>query len=61
MVVLIVIASLLIGGVLYWLEKWAIDIYKLQFLIPFIFLGLTILVYNISYKIAYKIYEKKEF
>ena len=61
MVVLIVIASLLIGGVLYWLEKWDIDIYKLQFFIPLIFLGLTILVYNISYKIAYKIYEKKEF
>lgn len=61
MVILIVIASLLVGGVLYWLEKWAIDINKLQFLIPFTFLGLTVLVYNISYKIAYKIYEKKEF
>lgn len=61
MAVLIVMATLLIGGVLYWLEKWNIDIAKIQFLIPFVFLGLIILVYNISYKIAYKIYEKKEF
>ncbi len=60
-VVLIVMATLLIGGVLYWLEKWAIDIAKIQFFIPFVFLGLIVLVYNISYKIAYKIYEKKEF
>lgn len=61
MVVLIAIASLLIGGVLYWLEKWVIDISKIQAFIPFVFLGLTALVYNVSYKISYKIYEKKEF
>ena len=60
-VVLIVIATLLIGGVIYWLEKWNIDIFRIQCFIPLVFLGLIVFVYNISYKVAYKIYEKKEF
>lgn len=61
MVILIVTVTLLIGGILYWLEKWNIDISKIQVIIPFVFLGLIVFVYNISYKIAYKIYAKKEF
>ncbi len=61
MVVLLVMLALLTGGILYWLERWSIDINSLKPFIPFVLVTLIILVYHSSYKIAYGIYEKKEF
>lgn len=60
-IVLLVVFALLIGGIFYWLERWAIDISSLKPIVPFVLVGLIVLVYHTSYKIAYKIYEKKEF
>lgn len=61
MIVLFVVFALFVGGLYYWFEKWSINIEILKPFIPFILLGLTIFVYKISYKLSYKIYEKKEF
>lgn len=61
MVILMVVFALLIGGIFYWLERWAINMNNLKPIIPFVLAGLIVFVYHSSYKIAYKIYEKKEF
>lgn len=60
-VILTVIGTLLVGGIFYWIEKWGIDTLYIELFIPWIFVGLIVLIYNISYKLSYKIYEKKEF
>ena len=59
--VLLIGLTLIIGGIIFWLEKWNINISNIECLIPLILMTLIIIIYNISYKIAYKIYEKKEF
>lgn len=60
-VILTVIGTLLVGGIFYWIEKWGIDTLYIESFIPWIFVGLIVFIYNISYKLSYKIYEKKEF
>ncbi len=61
MVILFVIGALLVGGLIYWVQRLDIETMKIEALMPLIFAGFTALVYKVSYNISYKIYEKKEF
>lgn len=61
MAALSVIITLMIGGILYWLEKWGVDIFMIQGLSYYIYIVLIFVIYNASYKISYKICKKKEF
>ena len=60
-VILFVIGALLVGGLIYWVQRLDIETMKIEALMPLIFAGFTALVYKVSYNISYKIYEKKEF
>lgn len=66
MVIVTALVALLAGGIIFIGEKADIQLpenYILNILntfLPLIFIGLTIIIYYISYKVAYKIYDKKE-
>ena len=66
MVIVTAIVALLAGGIIFIGEKANIQLPTNNILnivntfLPLIFLGLTIIIYYMSYKVAYKIYDKKE-
>lgn len=66
MVIVTAIVALLAGGIIFIGEKANIQLPAnnilniLNTFLPVIFIGLTIIIYYISYKVAYKIYDKKE-
>ena len=66
MVIVTAIVALLAGGIIFIGEKANIQspanniLNIVNTFLPLIFLGLTIIIYYISYKVAYKIYDKKE-
>ena len=66
MVIVTAIVGLLAGGIIFIGEKANIQLPAnnilniLNTFLPLIFIGLTIIIYYISYKVAYKIYDKKE-
>lgn len=61
MAIIIVILAVVIGGVIYWVEKLGIDTWILEGLSPLIIAILMVLAYDASFKISCRIYEKKEF
>lgn len=66
MVIVTALVALLAGGIIFIGEKANIQLPSNNILemlskfLPLIFIGLTIIIYYISYKVAYKIYDKKE-
>lgn len=66
MVIVTALVALLAGGIIFIGEKANIQLPAnnilniLNTFLPLIFIGLTIIIYYISYKVAYKIYVKKE-
>ena len=66
MVIVTALVALLAGGIIFIGEKANIQLPAnnilniLNTFLPLIFIGLTIIIYYISYKVAYKIYDKKE-
>lgn len=66
MVIVTAVVALLSGGIIFIGEKANIQLpannilNTLNTFLPLIFIGLTIIIYYISYKVAYKIYDKKE-
>ena len=66
MVIVTALVALLAGGIIFIGEKANIQLPTNNILnivntfLPLIFLGLTIIIYYMSYKVAYKIYDKKE-
>lgn len=59
-VILIVILTLLVGGIFYWLEKLSFSRIGIESFSPIIITTLIALAYNISYKVSCKIYAKQE-
>ncbi len=66
MVIVTAIVALLAGGIMFIAEKANIQLPAnnilniLNTFLPLIFIGITIIIYYISYRVAYKIYSKKE-
>ena len=66
MVIVTALVALLAGGIIFIGEKANIQLPAnnilniLNTFLPLIFIGLTIIIYYISYKVAYKIYNRKE-
>lgn len=66
MVIVTAIVGLLAGGIIFIGEKANIQLPAnnilniLNTFLPLIFIGLTIIIYYVSYRVAYKIYDKKE-
>lgn len=66
MVIVTALVALLAGGIIFIGEKANIQLPTnnilniLNTFLPLIFIGLIIIIYYISYKVAYKIYDKKE-
>lgn len=66
MVIVTALVALLAGGIIFIGEKANIQLPAnnilniLNTFLPLIFIGLTMIIYYISYKVAYKIYDKKE-
>ena len=66
MVIVTALVALLAGGIIFIGEKANIQLPAnnilniLNTFLPLIFIGLTIIIYYISYKVAYKIYDRKE-
>ena len=58
--IIISILAIIIGGILYWIEKLEMDMWTLKGLTPLLLSLLTIFVYRLSYKVSCKIYDKKE-
>ena len=51
MVILFVIGALLVGGLIYWVQRLDIETMKIEALMPLIFAGFTAIVYKVSYNI----------
>lgn len=66
MVIVTALVGLLAGGIIFIGEKANIQLPAnnilniLNTFLPLIFIGLTIIIYYVSYRVAYKIYDKKE-
>ncbi|MCI8518991.1 MAG: ABC-2 transporter permease [Clostridia bacterium] len=58
--IIIAVLAIVIGGILYWIEKLEMDMWSLKGLTPLLLSLLTIFVYRLSYKVSCKIYDKKE-
>lgn len=66
MVIVTALVALLAGGIIFIVEKANIQLPANNIIeifskfLPLIFIGLTLIIYYISYKVSYKIYDKKE-
>jgi len=58
--IIIVALAVIIGGILYWIEKLGIDTWFFWGLAPLILISLAFFAYMLSYKISCKIYDNKE-